>query len=141
MAYDRQAVLEKLREGLAFIESGGYRNPARARWRPQFIFEDSPTCLHRDPTKPRSSCSECALMSFVPEDSRKRRIPCRYIPLNKRGETIESFYRMGAQEELEAAVVKWLKTTIEQLERGSVGARLVEETPHVHVKAKFVSTG
>lgn len=135
---DRQTLLEKLRGELAFIESGGYRSPAHAEWRPQFMFEDSPTCLNRDPRQPRKPCSECALMAFVPEAFAKKRVPCRYIPLNERGETVDSFYRTGTQEELEAAVVRWLKTTIDRLERESEQAPTTDETPKVPVKAKLV---
>ena len=139
MPQDRQVVLEKLRAELSFIEGGGYRKPARAEWRPQFIFEDSPTCLNRDPTKPRRPCSECVLAEFVPESAGKKRIPCRYIPLDERGETIDSFYRTGTQEELEAAVVKWLKATLERLEQENAQALSGGKRPEVHVKAKFVS--
>jgi hypothetical protein len=139
MPQDRQGVLEKLRAELAFIERGGYRKPARAEWRPQFIFEDSPTCLNRDPTKPRRPCSECVLAEFVPESADKKRIPCRYIPLDERGGTIDSFYRTGTQEESEAAVVKWLKATIDRLERENTQALSGKERREVHVKAKWVS--
>ena len=139
MSQDRQAVLEKLRMELAFVESGSYRNPARAQWRPQFVFEDSPTCLNRDPSKPRRPCSECALAEFIPEDLGKRGIPCRYIPLNESGETMDSFYRTGTQEEWEAAVKKWLKATIGRLERETAQAQSTEEGPENPVKANFVS--
>jgi hypothetical protein len=139
MPQDRQVVLAKLRAELAFIESGGYRNPTHAKWRPQFIFEDSPTCLNRDPTKPRRPCSECVLTEFVPEGLGQKRIPCRYIPLDERGDTIDSFYRTGTQEELEAAIVKWLKATIERLERENAQALSGKERREVHVKARWVS--
>jgi hypothetical protein len=109
--------LEKLREQLAFIENAGYREPAHGQWRPQFMFEDSPTCLNRDSRQPRKPCSECALIDFVPDGFAKKSVPCRYIPLNEHGETVDSFYRTGTQEELDTAVVKWLKSTIEQIER------------------------
>ena len=79
------------------------------------------------------------LAEFVPEGLGKKRIPCRYIPLNERGETIDSFYRTGTQEELEAAVMKWLKATINRLEQENAQALSSEEPPVVHVKAKFVS--
>lgn len=139
MFQDRQVALEKLRAELAYIESGGYREPAHAQWRPQFVFEDSPTCLNRDPTKPRHPCSECALAEFVPEGLDKNLISCRYIPLDEKGETIDSFYRTGTREELEAAVVKWLKATIHRLEQENARALSTEKPPVVHVKAKFVS--
>ena len=131
MPQDRQVVLKSWRADLAFVESGGCGSPARAQWRPRFVFEDSPTCLNRDPTKVRKPCSECALAEFLPEGLGKKRIPCRYIPLNERGETIDLFYRTGTQEELEAAVVKWLTRTIERLS--------AQERSEIHVKAKFVS--
>ena len=139
MPQDRHVVLEKLRAELEFIESGGYHNPAHASWRPQFVFEDSPMCLNRDSTKPRRPCVECALMEFVPKGLAKERIPCRYIPLNDRGETIDSFYRSGTRDELEAAVAQWLTRAIKRLERESKEWQPAE-TPIIHVKAKFVGS-
>jgi hypothetical protein len=139
MSEGRSVVLEALRAELVVVESGGYRNPARAQWRPQFIFEDSPTCINRDPTKPRRPCRECALAEFVPEGFGKKHYPCRYIPLNESGETVDSLYRTGTQKELETAVVKWLKGTIKRLERKNTQARSVEERPEIHVKARFES--
>jgi hypothetical protein len=141
MLPDRQIVLEKLRAELAFIEGGGYRHPARAQWRPQFIFEDSPTCINRDPTKPRRPCRECALAEFVPEGFGKKRFPCRYIPLNECSETVDSLYRTGTQEELETTVAKWLKGTIKRLEQENAQVQSSEERPEIHVKARFVSAG
>ena len=139
MLRDRQTLLEKLRGELAFIESGGYRNPAHAEWRPQFMFEDSPTCLNRDPTQSRKPCSGCALVAFVPEGFAKKPVPCRYIPLNERGETVDSFYRTGTHEELEAAVVRWLKTTIDRLEQENEEPPTTDETPKNPRKARLVS--
>lgn len=117
MATDEKDILTVLREELAFLEQGGYRETGRAAWRPQFIFQDSPTCLNFDPTKPLRPCSECPLMQFVPEQERTKRVPCRYIPLDKSGETIDSLYRCGTQEETEEALREWLKATIMRLER------------------------
>jgi hypothetical protein len=117
VAQDRQLLLQKLRDELAFIERGGYRETGRLQWRPQFIFEDSTMCLNRDPTQKHVPCSECVLMPFVPADSKQKRAPCRHIPMNQGGETIDSFYRSGTQEELEVAVIAWLKRTIHDLEK------------------------
>ena len=136
MATDHKTLIAALRGELAFIERGGYRKPGHAPWRAQFMFEDSPTCLNSDPTKPRRPCCECPLIAFVPEDQRKKRVPCRYLPLSELGETVDSLYRTGTQEELETAVVKWLRSTIERLQRESEEASL--ETPTVHVKGKVV---
>jgi hypothetical protein len=136
---DGKALIEVLRGQLVFIERGGYRNPEHAVWRAQYMFQDSPTCINRDPTEPRKPCSECPLVALVPEEQREKRVPCRYIPLNEVGETVDSLYRTGTQRELEAVVVAWLKATIDKLEREAEKA--FQETPTVHVKAKVVSFG
>ena len=140
MTPDRQAVLNALQAELAFLQGGGYRNPSRAAWRPAFIFEDSPTCLNRDPTRPRRPCSECALTRFVPQGLAEKRTPCRYIPLNESGETIDSFYRSGTREELESAVEQWLKATIRRLEREEGEYPGTQQRPEIHVKARFVGS-
>ena len=141
MATDERDLLNVLRAELAFLEKGGYRHTARAAWRPQFMFQDSPTCLNFDSTQKPRACSECILTQLVPEDSQNRKIPCRYIALNEQGETIDSFYRYGTQEELEAAVGQWLKTTIARLEREKAEGLRTSEHPEVHVQAKFVTSG
>jgi hypothetical protein len=114
---DKRELLAVLRAELEFLEKGGYRHTARAEWRPQFMFQDSPACLNFDPAQPPKPCSDCILMELVPEALRDKTIACRYIPLSERGETIDFFYRTGTQEELETAVAQWLKTTIAWLER------------------------
>jgi hypothetical protein len=139
MSKDKRDLLTVLRSELEFLEKGGYRTTARADWRPQFIFQDSPTCLNVDPTQPSKPCSDCILMQLTPEDRRDKKIPCRYIPLSENGETIDSFYRTGTQEELEAAVARWLKSTIARLEREKVEGIRNSEHPEVHVRARFVS--
>jgi hypothetical protein len=117
MAGHTKDLLTALKAELTFIEKGGYRHTARAAWRPYFMFQDSPICLKFAPLGNPKPCSECALMQFVPENARTHKIPCRYIPLNEREETVDLFYRCGTQDELEAAVKNWLKTTIARLER------------------------
>ena len=113
-------VLKALHEELVFLELGGYRLPQHAAWRPQFIFEDSPTCLNfRNPGK-RAPCSDCALMEFVPEGSQQERFPCRHIPLDDSGLTLDLLYRTATEEEAHALVAKWLKKTIGELERKAV---------------------
>ena len=121
MAKNQQDLLLALRAELEFVQKGGYRNPAQATWRPSFIFEDSPTCLNFDGAQPRKPCSECALMQLVPSEFREKKIPCRHIPLNNRGETVDSFYRTGTQRELNEALSEWLKQIIRKLEVGEDG--------------------
>lgn len=139
MTKDNRDLLDVLKAELNFLGKGGYRNTARVPWRPQFIFQDSPTCLNFDSTRPSRPCSDCILMQLVPEDSRSKKIPCRYIPLTEQGETIESFYRTGTQEELEAAVRQWLETMITQLEREKAEGLKASDSPEVDVRARFVT--
>jgi len=86
------------------------------------VFEDSPTCLNspgtKDKNEERRPCVECPLMDFVPEGRRDTQFPCRHIHLTERGETVTTFYEWGTEEELEAALQKWLRKTIEELEAG-----------------------
>lgn len=117
MATDNRDLVQLLKSELEYLERGGYRQSLRAPWRPQFIFEDSPTCINYGRKQRFIPCSECALMLFVPADCREEKIPCRHIPLNAEGYTIDTYYRIGTQEELEAAVASWLRETIARLER------------------------
>ena len=118
---DRHKLLAILRAELTFLEQGGYRRGPRYPWRPNFVFEDSPTCINFQATKDkeeRHPCLECPLMDFVPDDRRQTNFPCRHIQLTDRGETITSFYEWGTEEELETALGAWLKQTIRELETG-----------------------
>jgi hypothetical protein len=139
MTNDRRNLLDVLKAELEFLEKGGYRHTARADWRPQFMFQDSPTCLNFDPAQGPKPCTDCVLMQLVPEELRNKKIACRYIPLSAQGETIDSFYRTGTQEELEVAVARWLKINIAQLEREKSEALRDSEHPEVHVQARFLT--
>jgi hypothetical protein len=123
MAKDQREALEVLRFELQFLEKGGYGRSPRTPWRPQLIFEDSPTCMNYDSKENPAPCSDCLLMRFLPGDSREQRVPCRHIVLNEEGETIESLYRTGTQQELEEVYGKWLRTAIRKLELERVEAR------------------
>jgi hypothetical protein len=134
MSKDNRDLLAVLKAELALVEKGGYRLTSRAAWRPQFIFQDSPTCLNFDPSKPPQPCSDCVIMQVIPPERRKKNIPCRYIPLNEQGETIDSFYRYGTRDELEAALRRWLRSTIDRLEKAQRPHESGE--PEIHVRAK-----
>lgn len=106
-------VLDVLRRELEFVESGGYRGRA---WHPPLIFEDSPTCVNfNDPAHP-VPCTKCPLIGFVPVKYQEARFPCRKIPLNAQGETLESLYRTSSSREIEAALTDWLRQKIQELE-------------------------
>jgi hypothetical protein len=116
MPKDDRDILEVLKFELQFLEKGGYGRSPRTPWWPQYIFEDSPTCMNYDSKDNPAPCEECFLMQFVPPESRKEEIPCRHVPLDDAGDTIDSFYRTGSQFELEETYGKWLRKTIQQLE-------------------------
>lgn len=120
MHQTKKDLLTTLQAELAFLELGGYRSLQQAAWRPQFIFEDSPTCLNfRNPGK-RLPCRECALVELVPNGSKQERFPCRHIPLDDSGQTLDCLYRTATEEEVYAMVANWLKKTIAELERQPV---------------------
>jgi hypothetical protein len=115
MPKDDRNLLDVLKFELEFLEQGGYGRLPREAWRARFIFEDSPTCMNFS-SKDREPCSECLLMQFVPEDARKAQTPCIHIPLSPGGQTLESLYSTGTQQEIEEALGVWLRTTIQKLE-------------------------
>ena len=117
MSPEYERILQVLEHELEFSEQGGYHAPDS--WRPSLVFEDSPTCLRTL----ASNCADlnCALLRFVPPEHRTRPGACRHIPLNSAGESVESLYRTGTQQELEAAVRTWLLATIQELKKS--GAR------------------
>lgn len=139
MKTDKRDLLDVLKAELEFLEKGGYRHPARAAWRPQFMFQDSPSCVNFDATQPPKPCSDCAMMQLVPADSQQKKFPCRYIALNEQGETLDFLYRAGTQKEIESAFTQWLNTTIARLEREKAESSRSSERPEVHVRARFVT--
>jgi hypothetical protein len=116
MQKDERDLLEVLQFELEFLEKGGYGRSPREPWKFQFIFEDSPTCMNYDSKDNPSPCGECVLMGLVPPEQRSQTIPCRHIPLNAAGETLETLYRHADQHELEDIYGKWLRETIARLE-------------------------
>ena len=116
MASDGRDLLTVLKAELEFVRRGGYLPTARSFWRPHFIFQDSPTCLNFEDTQIPQPCSNCVMMELTPAPLRGAKIPCRHIPLNEQGETIDSLYRTATLEEIEAVLTKWLEFTIQRLE-------------------------
>ena len=55
-------------------------------------------------------------MAFVPEKHKDESFPCRNIPLNAYGETLDSLYRSASQTQVETAVAEWLRRTIHEME-------------------------
>jgi hypothetical protein len=116
MQKDERDLLDVLKFELEFLEKGGYGRSPREPWRPQFIFEDSPTCMNFDCKESPGPCSACVLMQLVPPESRAERIPCRHIALNDAGETLDSLYRYADEREIENAMRSWIRKAIAKLE-------------------------
>ncbi len=123
MQKDERDLLEVLKSELQFLEDGGYGRSPRTPWRPQYIFEDSPTCMNYDSKDNPGPCSDCVLMPLVPPERRSEKIPCRHIPFNASGETLDSLYRCSTQQETEETVGAWLRVTIQRLEEERAAAR------------------
>jgi hypothetical protein len=135
MAEGKKDLLSILKRELAFVEIGGYRTPQQAAWRPQFIFQDSPTCLNHRNLGKHTPCTECGLINFVPQRFKRDLFPCRQIPLDETGQTLDSLYRTGTEEETYAIVANWLRTVIARLERESVLSPVSDMAPDSQVLA------
>lgn len=122
MQKDERDLLEVLKFELKFLEDGGYGRLPSSRWRPQLIFEDSPTCANFNSAGDTVPCTDCVLIQLVPPEFRSAEIPCRHITLDKSGETLDSLYRYGDQVETEEVVGGWLRATIKRLEEERAAA-------------------
>jgi hypothetical protein len=116
MQKDERDLLEVLKSELEFIETSGYRSWPETAWRPKYIFEDSPSCINYYSEGNPRPCSDCALIYVVPPALRSAKFPCRHIPLNEPGDTLDSLYRYRDQSEIESTVGTWLRAAITRLE-------------------------
>jgi hypothetical protein len=123
MQKDERDPLEVLKFELQFLEDGGYRRSPKTLWRPQYTFEDSRTCMNYDSKENPDPCSDCVLMQLVPPERRSEKIPCRHIPFNTSGETLDSLYRYSNQQETEETVAGWLGTTLQRLQEERAATR------------------
>jgi hypothetical protein len=126
MQKDERDLLEVLKFELEFLEQGGYGRSPRTPWRPQYIFEDSLTCMNYDSKENPGPCSDCVLMHLVPSELRSEQIPCRHIRFNVFGETLHSLYGYSDQNEIEETVGNWLRATIQRLEEERMALRRVQ---------------
>lgn len=122
MQKDERDLLEVLKFELKFLEDGGYGRSPRSPWSSQLIFEDSPTCINFNSVEDPRPCTDCVLIQLVPPEFRSAQIPCRHIPFDSSGETLDSLYRYGDQVEIEQVVGGWLRATIKRLEEERAAA-------------------
>jgi hypothetical protein len=70
-----------------------------------------------------SACSDCVLMHLVPAAHRSEKNPCRHIPFDVSGETLDSLYRDSDQNKIEERVGSWLRAAIQRLEAERMAAQ------------------
>lgn len=121
---EQHDLLEVLKTELRFLQDGGYRHAFRNDWGPQFVFENSPTCMNYGVCAgARVPCCNCVLMPLIPPEQRFAKSPCRRIPLNAAGESLDDLYRHADEYEIEIAVEKWLRLKISAFEREKAAAK------------------
>jgi hypothetical protein len=116
MESDLKEIIEQLKLERDILKDGGYGRSVRTPWKPTTLFRDSVTCLNFGEQVKKHPCNECLLWEWVPEGEREHDIPCHFIPLNERGDTIATLEEEGDREKSEQALMDWLERTISRLE-------------------------
>lgn len=117
MGFDKKEMIEALKLEIEFIEKGGYYPSVRDPHRQPRTFRDSVSCLNLGIEEKEEPCTDCFLSEFVsPEQRLSDGDLCHKIPLNDRGDTVESLQREGDPGKVQAAVLDWLKRTVARLE-------------------------
>lgn len=116
MLPNREIVLERLRDELAFLDHGGYDPSATSSWRRPYIFEESPSCPNLGDRARPHECKDCWLMQFVAPELREEQVPCRFVRLTRDGVTVDSLYRYATPAETEEALRKWLREQIHEIQ-------------------------
>jgi len=122
MPADLKQIIDQLKLQRDILKSGGYGRSVRTPWKPTKLFRDSVTCLNFDEVVRRHPCNECLLWDWVPENYREEDLPCHFIPLNDRGDSIASLEEAEDREAAENALLGWLDSVLEHLE-----AKLAQE--------------
>ena len=122
MPTDLKQIIDQLKLERDILRNGGYGRSVRTPWKPTKLFRDSVSCLNFDEAIKRHPCNECFLWEWVPENHRDEDLPCHFIPLNERGDSIASLEDAEDREEAEKALLGWLDSLLAQLE-----AKLAEE--------------
>jgi hypothetical protein len=121
--------LDALKFELGFLELGGYSRSVREPRKEIAIFRESPSCPNNGSEERAVPCAECFLMRFVAPGKEGESIPCHHIPLNERGDTVDSISASGEDFEVQEAMRKWLRKKIAELEAADNGTP-IPEPPH-----------
>ena len=117
MGFDKKEMIEQLKFEIQMIENGLYYPSVREPRQNAEIFRDSITCLNIGLEEKMHSCTSCFLSEFAPPEVRNSSGDlCHKIPLNEKGDTIESLKAEDDPQKLHATVLGWLKRTVAKLE-------------------------
>ena len=118
MPFDKKEMIEQLKFEIQMIEKGRYYPSVREPRQDPEIFRDSITCLNVGLEEKEHACSSCFLSEFAPPELRNSQGDiCHKIPLNEKGDTVESLKAEDDPFKLQATVVSWLKKTVTKLEK------------------------
>ena len=124
MGFDKREMIEQLKLEIEVIEKGGYYPSVREPREELRPFRDSVTCLNVGLEEKQHPCASCFLSEFVPPELQDSGGDlCHKIPLNARGDTVESLEREGDRDKLQAAILAWLKNTVARLEKEVAAGR------------------
>ena len=111
-------MIQQLKFEIEMIEKGGYHPSVRQPRRDPEIFRDSITCLNVGLEEKKHACSSRFLSEFAPPEVRNSNDDiCHKIPLNEKGDTVETLKAEGDPYKLRAVVLGWLKKTVANLEQ------------------------
>jgi len=117
MGFDKKEMIEQLNFEIMMIEKGRYNPSVREPGHNPEIFRDSVTCLNVDLEEKEQPCSSCFLSEFAPPEVRNAQGDiCHKIPLNEKGDTIESLKTENDPQKLQTTVLCWMKRTVAKLE-------------------------
>jgi len=118
MGFDKREMIEQLKLEIDVIEKGGYHPSVREPRKEVRTFRDSVTCMNLGLEEKEQPCTSCFLSEFVPPELQHSGGDlCHKIPLNERGDTVESLEAEGDRDKAQAAVLAWLKKTVARLEK------------------------
>ncbi len=115
--FKKKDLIYLLKLEVSIIEGGNYGRPVLMPWRNIILLRDCVTCLNMAGIDGPHKCQDCFLIDHVPEGCKQESVPCHYIPLNEKGETIAMLDRQGKRKEAEKALLNWIRETIKKLEQ------------------------
>jgi hypothetical protein len=126
MGFDKTEMIEQLKFEIEMMEKGRYYPSVREPRQNQEIFRDSITCLNVGLEEKEHACSTCFLSEFAPPEVRNSNGDiCHKIPLNEKGDTVESLKAEDDPYKLQATVLGWLMRTVAKLEKEVAGKEQV----------------